>query len=312
MPHAIPTDTAPGVPPDAEQARLDALHSLDILDTPPERDFDDLVGLAAAACGTPVGLVSLVDRDRQWFKAKVGVDFDQASGGPSFCRHAIDQADRSRVFEVADASADPRFAASPLVAGDFHLRFYAGVPLVMADGTAIGTLCVVDRRPRELTADQRAALRTVARVALSRLELRDENRRLQRENAALAEGKLNLLLESTDDGIYGVDADGRCTFVNRAAAQMLGYARDELLGRNLHDLLHHHRADGSGLPARECPISQTRLDGRPCRVDDEVFFRRDGSSFPVEYAGHPGRGGRADDPTETVVTFRDITSRKAA
>ena len=317
-----PRDAQPDLTPSgadaaaAEQARIDALHRLDILDTLPEQEYDDLVKLATAVCGTPVGLVSLVDRDRQWFKAKVGVGVDQTPIEQSFCRHAIDQADRSQVFEVTDASVDPRFADNPLVTGQMHLRFYAGVPLVMDDGQAMGSLCVIDSQPRQLTAEQQSALRTIARGVVSRLELRRQNQRLRRENASLAQGQLNLLLESTGEGIYGIDAAGLCTFANRAAAQMLGYARDELLGRHMHDLVHHRHPDGRAVPADECPIYRTRFTGQPCRADTEVLYRRDGSSFPVEYAAFPIRGRPAGEPageaTGTVVTFTDITARKAA
>ena len=299
----------------AETARLASLHELNVLDTLPEQDYDDLVQLATAVCGTPVGLVSLVDRDRQWFKAKVGVGVDQTPIGQSFCRHAISQADLSQVFQVPDASVDPRFADNPLVTGAFHLRFYAGVPLVMGDGQAMGSLCVIDERARELTPEQHKALRTIARGVVTRLELHRQNQRLRRENASLAEGQLNLLLESTGEGVYGIDLTGHCTFANRAAADLLGYARDELLGRHVHDLVHHHRPDGSAFPARECPIYQSRFTGQPCRVDTEVFFRKDGTPFPVEYAAFPIRptdaAASTAGPTGTVITFTDITARKA-
>ncbi|MEU4242940.1 ATP-binding protein [Actinoplanes sp. NPDC026619] len=150
-----------------EPARLAALHDAGVLDTGPEEDFDDIALLAAEICGTPMGLVSLVDTDRQWFKAKVGLDLTQVPRELSFCTHAINS---HELLEVPDAVADIRFADNPYVKGG--IRFYAGAPVVL-DGTyAVGTVCVVDHEPRELTDAQRRALRSLARHASVQLELR--------------------------------------------------------------------------------------------------------------------------------------------
>ena len=155
--------------PDDEPARLAALHDAQVLDTAPEADFDDIALLASQICGTPMGLVSLVDTDRQWFKAKIGVNVDQTHRDMSFCAHAIHG---HEVLEVPDATADARFADNPFVAGEGNIRFYAGAPVVL-DGThAVGTVCVVDHVPRELTPDQRRALHSLARHAAVQLELR--------------------------------------------------------------------------------------------------------------------------------------------
>ena len=131
-----------------ESERLSTLHEYRLLDTLPEAAFDELVALAAQVCGTPVSLVSLVGRDRQWFKAKVGIEACETPRSVSFCAHAIARPDE--IFLVPDATRDPRFADNPLVTGPLGLRFYAGVPLKMATGHAIGSLCVVDTRPRQL------------------------------------------------------------------------------------------------------------------------------------------------------------------
>lgn len=121
---------------------------------------------------------------------------------------------------------------------------------------------------------------------------------------------LALLLASTGEGIYGVDLDGLCVFINQAGARMIGFEPDELLGRNMHDLTHHARADGSPYPEAQCPIFNAFRQGLPCRIDSEVFWRRDGSAFPVEYSSHPILDGA--QVRGAVVTFVDITERKRA
>ena len=321
-PHAGAGGAGAAAAGSAGAAPLASPHEPDVPDTRAEREYDDLVRLATAVCGTPVGLVVLVDRDRQWFGSTVGLGADRTPSVQSFCRHAIGRADGTELFEVPDASADPRFAGDPLVTGDPHVRFCAGVPLVTADGHAAGALCVIDDEPRRLTPDQQGALRAVARSVVARLELHRQNRRLRRENASLAAGRLHLLLESTGEGIYCVDMAGLCTFANRAACQLLGYARDELLGRHMHDLVHHHHADGSPYAVADCPAYRSHTAGVACRIDADVLFRRDGSSFPAEYTAFPitpdnspdgaGVPGVPGVPAGTVVTFTDITARKAA
>ena len=155
--------------PDNEPDRLAALYSLDILDTGSEQDFDDIVALAAKVCGVPISLVSLLDVDRQWFKARTGTDLTETPRDMSFCAHAILATD---LLVVPDATKDARFADNPMVAGPEGVRFYAGAPLVTTDGYALGTLCVLDREPRELDVEQLQALRALARQVTSQLELR--------------------------------------------------------------------------------------------------------------------------------------------
>jgi anti-sigma regulatory factor (Ser/Thr protein kinase) len=152
-----------------ESARLAALHRYQILDTEPERAFDDLTMLASHICGTPMALITLVDADRQWFKSRVGITASETSRTISFCAHAIKQRD---LFIIADTRADERLRDNPLVTGDPHIRFYAGAPLVTPDGYALGTLCVVDRVTRTLTAEQVEALDALRRQVQSQLELR--------------------------------------------------------------------------------------------------------------------------------------------
>src|SRR4051794_36326379 len=137
--------------PDNEIDRLAALYSLDILDSQPEQDFDDIVGLASNVCGVPMSLVSLVDADRQWFKARIGTDLTETSRELSFCAHAILGRD---LLVVPDTTKDARFCDNPAVECSDGIRFYAGAPLITTDGFALGTLCVVDNEPRRLDVEQ--------------------------------------------------------------------------------------------------------------------------------------------------------------
>lgn len=163
-----------------ETSRLAALRRYRILDTEPERAFDDLALLASHICGTPIALISLVDADRQWFKAHPGVAITQTSRAVSFCSHAIEQ---SGLFIVPDAREDERFRDNPFVAGGPFFRFYAGAPLLAREGEALGTLCVIDRVPRMLTDAQREALDALRRQVEAQLELR---RNLHELKTALA------------------------------------------------------------------------------------------------------------------------------
>ncbi len=160
---------SPAPKPANESARLASLQECKILDTIPEQGFDDITGLAAYICQTPIALVSLIDRDRQWFKSKVGLAATETSRDLAFCAHAILQ---SGVFIVPDTHADERFADNPLVTGDPHIRFYAGVPLISIEGCSYGTLCVIDRVPRQLTPEQINALKSLGRQATHLLDLR--------------------------------------------------------------------------------------------------------------------------------------------
>lgn len=153
--------------PDHEAERLAALYALLILDTPPEQRYDKIVAFAAAEFDMPIVLITLLDSNRQWFKSQLGVNVCETGRDISFCGHAIMQAD---VMEIPDALADPRFADNPLVTGDPHIRFYAGTPLVLTSGHALGTLCLIDIQPRQLGAVELAILATLRQMVVRELE----------------------------------------------------------------------------------------------------------------------------------------------
>jgi GAF domain-containing protein len=152
-----------------DAARVSALQKYAILDSEPEHAFNDLTFLASYVCKTPIALISLVDENRQWFKAKVGISATETSRNIAFCSTAIQQPD---VFVVPDALKDERFRNNPLVVSDPNIRFYAGAPLINEDGYALGTLCVIDRAPRELAEDQELALKALSRLVLMQMEFR--------------------------------------------------------------------------------------------------------------------------------------------
>ena len=178
----------PAAPAFNEQERLEALHSYDILDTEPEPVFNDLAQLAAYVCGTPMAVVSLLGDERQWMKARVGINVREAPREQTFCQYALNASD---VFEIPDARADALYASNPMVTGAPHIRFYAGTPLRSPEGYPLGTLCAFDTVPRALSTDQRAALRLLARQVMAHLELRRTRQLLDDERQKL-EGVIRL------------------------------------------------------------------------------------------------------------------------
>ena len=198
---------------------------LDLLDSPPEKEFDDLVRLASAVCSAPISLVSLVDAHRQWFKASFGIEAKETLRDISFCTHAIQQAD---VFVVEDATQDERFRNNPLVTGDPTIRFYAGVPLRAPNGYAVGTLCVIDLVSRHLTENQKDALTILGAQVEARMALRLKEKLIAR--SMVESEKLYVELKATSDlferfmnngpfASYIKDADGRMVYYNRFLAQ---------------------------------------------------------------------------------------------
>lgn len=176
----------------AERDRLDALKSYEILDSEAEEEFDDFTALASEICGAPISLISLVDANRQWFKSKVGLEVNELPRDVAFCAHAI-QGDE--LLEVPDAFEDHRFRENPLVTGDPNIRFYAGAPLVTPEGYRLGSLCVIDRVPRELNPSQREALARLGRQVVTLLELRRKRKELASAYVSLRE------LEAKRDGL---------------------------------------------------------------------------------------------------------------
>ena len=204
-----------------ESDRLVALDRYQILDTLPEQEYDDLTQLAADICGTPIALISLVDRDRQWFKSRVGLEATETPRDVSFCGHAVAA---NEILNVPDATQDPRFADNPLVVNDPNIRFYAGVPLKTPDNFILGTLCVIDRQPRDLTPIQIQQLEALSRMVISQLELRLSNQRSR---------LLASVVETSNDAIITRNLNGIITSWNPAAERIFGYRQAEIVGQSI-------------------------------------------------------------------------------
>ncbi|MDO9315764.1 MAG: PAS domain S-box protein [Burkholderiaceae bacterium] len=223
---------------DNEAACLAALHALEILDTAPEPEFDALTRAAALLCGTPIALISLADRDRQWLKSSEGLPgVTEVPRGIGLCSYSILCDD---LFEVADAACDPRFSENPLVTGEPGIRFYAGAPLRLANGLCVGALCVIDRQPRHLDETQRELLRCLAQVASQALDARQAIHGAQQTLDQLAESeqRFRTLSDSSPLGIYYTDAAGACCYTNERWQEIFGMSLEDSLGcgwaRTLH------------------------------------------------------------------------------
>jgi two-component system cell cycle sensor histidine kinase/response regulator CckA len=237
--------------PDKEDVRLAALRLYDILDTAPEQAFDDLTRLAAQICQTPLATISFVDESRVWFKSRVRLEVAEIARDDGFCDYAMRQTD---LFIVSDAFEDERFVAKPLVTASPPIRFYAGAPLITAEDQSLGTLCVLDYVPRELSAEQQDVLRTLARQVMTHLELRRSSARLLRVNGALKqeiaareqtrdalrrrEEHFRSLIENASDIITILAGDGTIHYESPSVERFLGYKPEELLGKNILDYVH--------------------------------------------------------------------------
>lgn len=196
-------------PPKNESERLAELHAYRILDSLPEQVYDDITFLASQICSTPIALISLVDSDRQWFKSRIGLEVDETPRDLAFCAHAI--LEPERLLEVPNAVEDDRFSGNPLVRDDPSIRFYAGAPLKTARGVALGTLCVIDRQPRELSPDQRKSLMALSRQVMGQLDLRkavvdlqEFQARLESYQTKLEQANAALATESRTDALTGL------------------------------------------------------------------------------------------------------------
>jgi len=329
-----------------ETRRLARLRDMEILDSLPEEAYEDIALLASHICRTPIALVSLLDEKRQWFKAKVGMEASETPRSWSFCEHAIQKP--GELMVVSDARNDSRFADNPLVNAAPHIRFYAGAPLVTEDGTALGTLCVIDVLPRELDPDQQAALRALARQVMARMELRQtlrENKQYfdsflrplistgaegstpfaaaesaNREAIRQAGEWQQAILDSANLTIISTDTQGVIQTCNAGALRNLGYEAAEIIGKTP-DIFHipaeieqRTRELSKELKRPLEPGLDTFTAKARTGVPDEndwTYVRKDGTSFLVRLTVTPLR-----DKDGQINGFlgvgKDITQQKIA
>ncbi len=288
-----------------EQERLDALHSIGVLDTLPEQHYDDIAELASFICGTPISLVSFVDDDRQWFKAAHGLQIKQTPRSQSFCAHTLHTAS---TLIVPDATADPRFHANPLVSGDPGIRFYAGAPIVDETGSVLGTVCVIDTVPRSLTPQQVGALEALARQVTALLEQRrlftrshEESRRLTVARAELhqTEQQFALAAEAAGVATWFYDTGRQVVVGDALIAQLFGLDTREATAAQWIERIHPEDRD---------------------RVAREFAQALQGDLYDTEYRlipHHTTRWVRAkarlltdQSPPRLVGICEDISSRK--
>ena len=320
--------------PDNDEQRLAELYRYDILDTGDETEFDDLTRLAAQICGVPIALVSLTDKDRQWFKSRVGLDILQIARDISFCGHAVTNAG---VFEIQNATHDPRFVDNPLVVEGPAIRFYAGTPLLTQSGMAIGTLCVIDTQPKILSSEQINALEVLSRQVVRQLDFRLLVRRQKAQNLELARQRnfQKMLFDSATAGVVSITATGQITSVNAAFERLVGYTAAELVHQRSIRLFHLEdelvaRAKTLSLQLSrpvesEDSIWASAMVGVP-DMRDWTYRRKDGSSVSVLVSISPlvsevSEVGEVSDSSESaqggvtdgfVVMVWDITERNKA
>jgi len=296
-----------------EAIRLKAVHDLEILDTPPESDFDELVKLAAMIFNVPISTVTIVDGHRQWFKAAVGLSVTETPRDISFCTHAIE----SEVpLLVTDTSKDARFSNNPSVINDPHLAFYAGVPLRNSQNLAIGTFCIMDKTPRELSERELEILKIFANQVMKLLELRYQRNQLKQlvferdainRNLLESEQRWKYALEGSGDGVWDWDIKTNNFFLSKRWKEMLGYDENDLSEDYDTVMSLIHEDDEANMLKKlkthlANPSEEFKVEFRALRKDgDWQWILSRGSIVQSDAEGKP---------TRMVGTHTDISARK--
>lgn len=285
--------------PSNEEDRLRVLAEYHLMDTLPEADFDRLARLAASLFTVPIVLVSLLARDRQFFKTHIGLDICETSREVSFCAHAILQDD---ILIIPDAIKDPRFSANPLVLGPPFIRFYAGKPLVAPTGEKIGTICLIDTKPRDhFTDEDRRNLTDLAALVMDRMEMR----RLDFVRT-VNQARFENIAATSPDAIICSNSEGEITFWNRSAERLFGYTAEEIAEEESEIIV-----PDSWRPIYDSELERLRL-GQKMELADRTIelsgLRKDGTEFPAEFSLSTWKEG---DRTSVGAIVRDITERRA-
>lgn len=259
--------------PQDEELRLQTTHSLGLLDTEPEAEFDEIVELATTLCGVPIGLVTLIDAKRQFHKSRIGIDIAEVPREYAFCNYTIQQ---DNVLVVEDATKDSRFATNPFVTSEPNIRFYAGAPLRMDNGTNVGALCVIDSVPHVFTDEQRRALEILGKQISLRMELR--RRQLELEKTAqelhLSRESFRAFANAMPVEAYLKAADGKIVFYNRQLADRFKVSEDEWIGKTSYDIWPLETADQIVMEDRH--VMRTR---RPAESYVELPLENGGISY---------------------------------
>ncbi|AFZ14409.1 signal transduction histidine kinase [Crinalium epipsammum PCC 9333] len=302
-----------------EATPLVAINQYQILDTEPEAAFDDIARLATLVCGTPIALINLIDGNRQWLKSNIGLNVKELPLVAGFCRICIEQGD---VLLIADTLADEQFAINLVVQNHPHVRFYAGAPLITPDGNAIGTLCAIDTKPRELRAEQVEALRALSRQVVNLLELRRHVTELesmialqQVTQSALQESeeRYRSVVTAMQEGIVLHQADGTILTCNPSAERILGLSAEQIVGRTSVDPRWRTvDSDGSVFPGETYPAMLTLRTGKPCSNVVMGVHKPDGVITWISINSQPLYLPGETTPYAVVASFSDITAQKLA
>ena len=272
--------------PKNEAARLEALHSYNILDSLPEERFDNLTKLAAEICESSICVISLVDDNRQWIKSKVGLDAEETPREISFCQYTIMDA---QIMEVEDATKDERFRNNPLVTSGPNIRFYAGEPLIDENGMALGTLCVIDEKPKKLNQHQQNALRILANEVTSEIEARKQRKEKQRYEK---------FFQMSLDLMYIGNTNGSFKLVSPSFAKLLGWSQDELMEKSYFDFIHPEDVDTTKLQL------QKLSEGTPIIGFENRFRSKNEEFFTIRWTANP------DEDSNTFYAVGHDVTRK--
>lgn len=330
--------------PKNEKQRLTSLRSLGLLDTQPEKRFDQITQIATKIFNVPISSLTLVDAKREWFKSCQGLSLHEADRAVSFCGHALLS---DELLVVPDTTKDSRFADNPMVTGKPYLRFYAGVPIISTDRQRVGALCIKDSKPRTFSKDEAEVLKGLAHwaeveisshnltVALSKAEKKTENIQEQKDitdrlsnsreesrNALLnvmedlkeansiieiEKAKDEAMLDSIGDGVVAVDNDRKIIIMNKAAEEILGYKIKDVLGKEVTRLPLEDEM-GHVLPLNERPTYTAIVTGKPASAT-LFFVRSDGTRIPIAIKVTPIKLG--EKVVGAIDIFRDVTQEKA-
>jgi PAS domain S-box-containing protein len=277
--------------PEDDDLRIEALEALAILDTTPDEQLDFITKIVRERFDVPIALISLVDKNRQWFKSKQGLTATETPRDISFCGHAILHPE---IFEVSNAIEDARFKDNPLVMGPPHIRFYAGQPLTITGEFRIGTLCIIDSKPRKLSQDEKAELKGFAKLIQDHLNTKDLASHAER------------LLDHARHGLFEIDTEYKLIYVNTFGANTLGYTKEELLESKLDLILPKKRYDGSRYRLEQFGGFQT-FQSKVIHQSDEDLLQKDGKIIHASCHFEPVF--RLGKVVSILMSFRDNFER---